>query len=426
MAAATTDRPVVIVSSVVGLLDGDLSPAERRRRLARIAEGRVRFIELAPEHLAVPEVVDAMRAAAPALVVVDEAHRLSAWGHRFHPDLLAVPWVLDRIGRPPVLALAATAARSVLDEITEGLELVDPQVIVEAFERPNIHLSVEAVDEPEAAAVEAVRSSEGRGIVHVATRAATVRVAAGLQVVGHDVLLHHAGMSQRDRAATLDRFGARGPVVLVTTSGLAADIEVPDIRFVVHVELPETVEAAYREIGRAGRDGAPARALVLWNPARTGCRPAAAAAGAGRVSAAAVATVLAALPTDEGVTLAELGGSLLIRSGDLVQALGVLRRCGLARLDGDRWRAADAVRHDALEQLLERIDLGRRAQRATIDALRDVLNDPDCRWQVLLAHFGAVSGDDDRVEHCEHCDRCDEHGILGRGLREEGRIASHG
>ena len=427
-AAAATDRPVVIVSPFIGLLDGDLSSAERRRRLARIAEGRVRCIVLAPEHLATADVADAVRATAPALVVVDEAHRLSARDHRFRPDLLAVPWALDRIGRPPILALTATAAPSVLDEIADGLELVDPVVVAEAFERPNIHLSVEAVDDPEAAAVEAVGSSQGRGIVHVATRAATVRVAAGLQAVGCEVLLHHAGMSQRDRAATLDRFGARGPVVLVTTSGLGMDIEVPDVRFVVHVEPPETIEAYYREIGRAGRDGGSARALLLWNPARISRRPAADGAVAGRVSADVVATVLAALPAlpaDEGIALAELGERFLFRSGDLVQALAVLRRDGLALLDGDRWRAAGEVGRDALEQLLERIDQDRRAHQTPIDALRDVLDDPDCRWQVLLAHFGAASGDDDSVEHCGHCDRCDGQGVVGRGLRQEGRIASH-
>ncbi|MEY4230851.1 MAG: hypothetical protein RLZZ362_1700, partial [Actinomycetota bacterium] len=298
------------------------------------------------------------------------------------------------------------------------------------FQRPNIHLSVTAVDDPEAAAVEAVRSSEGRGIVHVATRAATVRVAAGLQAVGHDVLLHHAGMSQRDRAATLDRFGAREPVVLVTTSGLGIDIEVPDVRFVVHVEPPETIEAYYREIGRAGGDGESARALLLWNPSRIGRRPIPATDGAGRVSADVVATVLATLPADEWITRVELGEQLLLRSGDLVQALAVLRHSGLARLDGDRWRAAGEVRRDALEQLLERTDQVRRTQRTTLDALRDLLDDPACRWQVLLRHFGAAGVDDSgepcgQCEHCGHCDRCDGQGILGRGLRQEGRIASH-
>jgi ATP-dependent DNA helicase RecQ len=425
VAVAATDRPAVIVSPFIGLLDGDLSSADRRRRLAHIAEGQVRCIVLAPGHLASADVVDAVRAAAPALVVVDEAHRLSGRDHVFRPDLLAVPWALDRIGRPPILALTETAAPSVLDEIADGLELVDPMVIVESFRRPNIHLSVTAVDDPEAAAVEAVGSSAGRGIVHVATRAATVRVAAGLQAAGHDVLLHHAGMSQRDRAATLDRFGAREAVVLVTTSGLSIDIEVPDVRFVVHVEPPETIEAYYREIGRAGRDGESARALLLWNPSRIGRRPVADGAVAGLVSAEVVAAVLAALPADEGIAPAELGERFLFRSDDLVQALAVLRRGGLARLDGDRWRVAAEVGRDVFEQVLQRIGQDRTAQQTPIDALRDVLDDPDCRWQVLLAHFGAVSGDDDRVDHCGHCDRCDGHGVVGRGLRQEGRIASH-
>ncbi len=426
VAGCTSGRPTVVVSPLIALqqdqarairsagigpvavVNSDISATERRRRLSRIAAGRVRFVLMAPEQLRADDTMEALRACRPGAVVVDEAHCLTTWGHQFRPDFLSISWhvaeLADDGARPPVLALTATASPFVLDEIVGALDLVEPAVVVDGFARPNLHVAVRPSDDPEADAAATVADLEGRGLVYVATRAATARMVERLEASGRHALAYHAGLPAAARRTALARFGAAAPVVVVATSAFGMGIDVADVRFVVHVEPPEHVEAYYQEIGRAGRDGLPARAVLFWNPQRTSRR--AFAGGVDRVGADVVATVLAALPRgdDPPAPLEDLVDRLDAGEGDVVQSLSLLRRAALATRDAGGWAAADE-QSDAsrrrLAELLDEVEREQIVQRTSTDMLREVLDGEACRWQTVLAYFGAPS------EPCGHCDRCD-------------------
>jgi ATP-dependent DNA helicase RecQ len=230
-------------------LNSSVPASERDRALAELAENALEFLFLAPEQLANEEVLAELAVARPSLLVIDEAHCISEWGHDFRPEYLRVGAAAEALGRPPVLALTATAAPPVRDEIVERLALRDPVVLVRGFDRPNIHLAVErfhgeqGAERKLRALREAVEAAPKPGIVYVATRRQAEELAASLCELGVAAASYHAGMRAAERDAVQERFMDSHLEVVVATTAFGMGIDKADVRWVFHSEVSESLDA---------------------------------------------------------------------------------------------------------------------------------------------------------------------------------------
>src|SRR4051812_32311944 len=209
----------------------------RREALEELAAGELEFLFLSPEQLANEEVLADVAAARPSLFVVDEAHLISEWGHDFRPDYLQLGAVAEAVGRPPVLALTATAAPPVRDEIVERLGMRSPEVIVRGFDRPEIWLGVERFHAERAkreALLEAVAAEPKPGIVYAATRRLAEELAAELESGGVSAAAYHAGMARGARIRAQEAFMGDEVEVVVATTAFGMGVDKPNVRFVFH------------------------------------------------------------------------------------------------------------------------------------------------------------------------------------------------
>ncbi len=256
-------------------IDASVSETRREERLGELADEEIEFLFLAPEQLAREETVARLAEANVSLLVVDEAHCISEWGHDFRPDYLRIGDVAERLGSPTVLALTATAAPPVRDEILERLNMRDPELIVRGFDRPNIRLEVDRHHDDRAkrrALLERVEALGGPGIVYAATRETAEEVADALAERGLRALAYHAGLSGGRRDEAHEAFMEDRLDVIVATTAFGMGVDKPNVRFVFHNEPSESVDSYYQEIGRAGRDGEPAEAVLFYRTEDLGLR----------------------------------------------------------------------------------------------------------------------------------------------------------
>jgi ATP-dependent DNA helicase RecQ len=255
-------------------------PSERRRQVIAAARAaRLRLLYVAPERFASDHFLQLLGELAIARFVIDEAHCVSEWGHDFRPDYrrLAAAAALcrasDRSGRPPIAAFTATATSEVRDDIVALVALQSPQVLVAGFDRPNITLRVERVgDEDEKHDLLPSLVGGRRALVYAATRRTTETAASILHAAGIPAAAYHAGLKDEERTRVQDAFAAGTLRVVCATNAFGMGIDRPDVDAVVHYAIPGSVEAYYQEIGRAGRDGRPATATLLWDYADVGTR----------------------------------------------------------------------------------------------------------------------------------------------------------
>jgi ATP-dependent DNA helicase RecQ len=236
--------------------------------MERIAGERSDVVLATPERLADAEFLATLQRQRIALVVVDEAHCISRWGHDFRPAFLEIGAALQALGHPPVLGLTATATDDVIDDIRRQLGRPAMEVVQTSLYRPNLRLQVaQCVNEEEKLGhlLAALRKAEGNGIVYCTTVKASEALHRRLEEAGESVALYHGRMRAADRHASQDRFMSGQARVMVATNAFGMGIDKPDIRFVLHYQLPSSLEDYYHEAGRAGRDGAPADcALLFW------------------------------------------------------------------------------------------------------------------------------------------------------------------
>ncbi len=248
-----------------GALTSGNTDEETERVWDDLTAGRLKLLYMAPERLASGGAIQMLHRANVSLIAVDEAHCVSQWGHDFRPDYLRIGQLRETLD-VPLAAFTATADAETRDEIVEKLFAgVAPDVFLHGFDRPNIHLNFAVKDGPRKQILEFAAARKGQsGIVYCGTRAKTEALARALAEEGHETCHYHGGMEAEDRRSVEAKFQQRDGLIVCATVAFGMGIDKPDIRWVAHADLPKSIEAYYQEIGRAGRDGAPAETLTLF------------------------------------------------------------------------------------------------------------------------------------------------------------------
>jgi ATP-dependent DNA helicase RecQ len=379
------------------LLNSSQHAADRAGALDAVRGGQADFVMLGPEQLANAASLAAI-AGGPrpvTLAAVDEAHLVSEWGHDFRPEYLRLADVIASFGRPPVLALTATAAPPVQADITRGLRMRDPEVIVADFDRPNIHLAVRRTRHglPEAQAiddrtVEVVLAHDTPTLVYALTHARCESLAERLKLDAFAVAPYHAGLPAARRGEVQDAFFAGRLAIVVATSAFGMGIDKPDVRTVVHAGVPGSLDEYYQEIGRAGRDGGPAHAVLVYDP-RTVRIPRLLAARS-RLAAASVHAVVDALEASSGrVTLRHLAEASGVSRAGVERVVDELLELGELVPDGNEAVSIPArMPADAYARVAAAGNRRQAVLASRIEAARQYAETTRCRRGELLGYFG--------------------------------------
>ena len=385
-------------------INSTLSAREQNRRYVDFTEGRTALLYIAPERLANRRFVAGLQRHGVRLLVVDEAHCISEWGHDFRPDYLALGVARAQLGEPRTLALTATADATVRRDILARLGITGANEVVTSFDRPNLRFAAQQMDAPGDRLDWLVRYAKARegqsGIVYARTRRNVEETAAALRAAGIRAEQYHAGMASGVRAATQRRFTTGETPIIVATNAFGLGIDKPDVRFVVHLGMPGRLEAYYQEAGRAGRDGEPAECTLLYARRDVGLQR---------------RFISQAHPEDEQVRrawhrlveLQRFAGDRPMQPGDAADAgggegwpvtLAALRASGLVEPGALRLTSLDPRAPIDTRAIEER----RRYAESRLAQMVEYAETTGCRRALVLRYFGEEPGEAD----CGGCDNC--------------------
>ncbi len=413
------------------LINSTLSWPEQKERLDGMRGGAYKLVYVAPERFRAESFLRALDGVEISLFAIDEAHCLSQWGHDFRPDYMRLGRVLEKIGRPQCVALTATATPVVREDILKTLGLREPFERVSGFSRPNLSLAISQVDKAaqKDERIKAVIAAHKTGIVYCATRKKVDLVSETLASLGIKCVSYHGGMSDQERVKAQEVFISRKVDVAVATNAFGMGIDRADVRFVIHYEVPGSVEAYYQEAGRAGRDGEAAVCELLFNYADTrtqeffidGANP----------SATVVRQIYQYLLSEADGnnevfrTLDDIAENADVKNSMAVgSALGILARGRFIQrfeVKGRRMRGTRLLQPDILARDLkldeEAMEAKDTRDREKLKAMVEMCFARTCRQQWILEYFGEA-----KAAKCGNCDVCRERsaGDFRKPTAEEG------
>lgn len=401
-----------------GFLNSSLSPSAQREVLRDMENGTLRLVYVAPERFRYEGFLQTIRRLPLSLFAIDEAHCISQWGHDFRPDYYRMGRAIEDLGRPQVVALTATASPAVQSDILHALHLDKARRFVAGFSRPNLSLRVRQVhsDAEKYARVHELVRALRTGIIYCATRKKVEAVAREMRHWKIPFVYYHGGLSDRERALAQEKFISGEAAVAIATNAFGMGIDRADLRFVIHFEIPGSIEAYYQEVGRAGRDGLPSTCELLFQHPDIrvqeffleGANP-----------SIEIITSLwrvlreAAKDNEVALSLSDLAARIPGCKNEMSvgSAMIVLQRAGYVErkdIPGQLLRLTRLLQPDIMPHRLEidraALDEKERLDRERLRLMVDFVHSRECRQQFILRAFGEITSD-----RCGSCDRCKSH-----------------